>query len=312
MRPDFSRAALAVLLTAALAGNAAAQVGRVSGVVKDDRGRPIQGASVTAENSNVGPSSLTATTDDKGRFTFIGLRAGVWRFTANAPEHSTNSGEMPVRIGSPNPPVSFVLSRNSPEPSSALGNITVKDLQARLASADALFNEEKWDDAVAAYRSIMARSPALSVIHLQIAAAYRNKKDYGAAMAAYNALLSVDSGNEKATIGISATLLDSGDAEGAEATLRKAAESATAGREVFYHLGEVTFAKGDLEQAAVWYEKAGRLDPSWGKPLYKLGLIALKKDDSAGAAQLMNDVLAVDPISPEAALAKAALEQLTK
>lgn len=312
MRPYFSRAALAVLLTAALAGSAAAQVGRVGGVVKDDSGQPIKGATVIAENPNIGPSAFTATTDDKGRFTIIGLRSGRWRFIAHAPGHAANSGEMPVRFGSPNPPITFVLRKNGPGPTSALGNITAKDLQAQLAAADALFNQEKWDDAVAAYRSIMAKTPALSVINLQIAAAYRNKKDYEAAMSAYNALLSVDPGNEKATIGISTMQLETGDVEAAEAALRKAAESATAGREVFYHLGEVAFAKGDLEQAAVWYERAGRIDPSWGKPLYKLGLIALKKDDSGGAAQFMNNVLAVDPISPEAALAKATLDQLTK
>ena len=35
----------------------------------------------------------------------------------------------------------------------------------------------------------MAKAPALSVINLQIAAAYRNKKDYDGAIAAYNELL---------------------------------------------------------------------------------------------------------------------------
>ena len=312
MRPFFSRAALAVLVTAGLAGSAAAQVGRVGGVVKDDSGQPIPGATVVAENPNLGPNTFTATTDDKGRFTMIGLRSGRWRFVAHAPGHAANGGEMPVRFGSPNPPLTFVLRRNGPGPSSALGNVTAKELQTQLAAADALFNQEKWDEAVAAYRSIMGRTPALSVINLQVAAAYRNKKDYGAAMAAYNALLSADPGNEKATVGISATLLETGDVEGAEATLRKAAESDKAGREVLYHLGEVTLAKGNIEEAAVWYERAGRVDPSWGKPLYKLGLIALKKADSGGAAQFMNNVLAVDPISPEAGLARAALDQLNK
>ena len=38
----------------------------------------------------------------------------------------------------------------------------------------------------------MAKAPALSVINLQIAAAYRNKKEYDNAIAAYNDLLKVD------------------------------------------------------------------------------------------------------------------------
>ena len=38
----------------------------------------------------------------------------------------------------------------------------------------------------------------------------------------------------------------------------------------------------------------------------------MKSGDSAGAARFMTDVIAVDPTSPEAALARTALEQLKK
>ena len=69
---------LAALLLIAAAGNAAAQAGRVAGVVKDDHGDPVKGATIIAENPDASPSSFTATTDDKGRFGIIGLRSGVW------------------------------------------------------------------------------------------------------------------------------------------------------------------------------------------------------------------------------------------
>jgi hypothetical protein len=45
---------------------------------------------------------------------------------------------------------------------------------------------------------------------------------------------------------------------------------------------------------------------------YKLGLCAQKKGDPSGSAGFMNKVLAVDPVSPEAAMARAALDQLKK
>ena len=54
-------------------------------------GKPIKGATITAENANIG-SSFTATTDDKGRFTIIGLRAGTWRFIAQAPGFAAEGG----------------------------------------------------------------------------------------------------------------------------------------------------------------------------------------------------------------------------
>ena len=135
-------------------------------------------------------------------------------------------------------------------PTSALGGAAAKDLQADLAAADQLYNAQKYDEAIAAYRAIMTKAPALSVINLQIAAAYRNKKEYDNAIAAYNDLLKADPNNDKAIVGIGMTNLEKGDLKAAEETLTKAAEGPKPTREVFYNLGEVKFAKGQTDEAA--------------------------------------------------------------
>jgi hypothetical protein len=310
MRAKCLHVVIAAILTAIFAASASAQVGRVNGLVKDDSGNPLKGATVTAENPNVGPTTYTATTDDKGRFTIIGLRAGQWRFTAYAPGHAGDVGELSVRFGSPNPPIAFTLRRNGPSPSAPLGNVTARDLQAQLAAADTLFMQQRWDEAIAAYKTIVAKTPALSAVNLPIAASYRHKKEYDNAVAAYEALLAADPGNEKAKVGIAAVSLERGDAAKAEATLTAAAQDASAGRDVFYTLAELRSSQGDAAEATQLYRKAADADPAWGKPRYKLGLLAIKAGDTAGAARFMTDVVSVDPTSPEAALARTALEQL--
>src|SRR5262245_13085023 len=301
----------AALFIAAVAAQAAAQVGRVNGVVKDETGQPLKGATVTADNPNIG-QSFTATTDDKGRFTMIGLRAGSWKFYAQAPGFTPDAGEMPVRMGARNPPIQFLLKKTGNAKSRALGGITSKDLQSDLAAADALFKQSRWDEAIAAYRSVLEKAQPLSAINLQIAAAYRNKKDFASATTAYEAALKADPANQKAVIGIATMNLERGDAKAAEDALLKAAQAPTAGREVFFNLGEVTLARNDADEAARWYQKASTADPNWGKPLYKLGLLAAKKGDTANASKLMDQVIAIDPSSPEATLAKTSLESLKK
>src|SRR5688572_7332339 len=310
MRAKYLHVVLAAVLTASFATSAAAQVGRVSGIVKDDSGTTIKGATVTAENPNVGPTTYTATTDDKGRFTIIGLRAGQWRFTAYAPGHTGDVGEMGVRFGSPNPAMTFTLRKNGPLPTAPLGNVAARDLQTQLSAADALYSQQKWDEAIAAYKAIVTKTPALSAINLQIAASYRNKKDYDNAVAAYEALLADDPANDKAKLGIAAVSLERGDSARAEATLSAAAEDGSAGRDVYYNLAELKSSKGDSDEATRLYRKALDADPSWGKPRYQLGLIAIKTGDRAAAVRLMTDVVTVDPTSSEAALARTALEQL--
>src|SRR5262249_4827204 len=161
---------------------------------------------------------------------------GNWTFVAQAPGYAPEGGKMAVRSGSPNPPISFQLVRRGVL-MGPLGGITEKDLENELASADALFDQKKWDDAINSYRALIDKTPALSVLNLQIAAAYRNKGDYERALAAYNGLLKVDPANQSAWLGIASTNMDRGDQRGAEEALTKAAAGPGAGRGVFDALG---------------------------------------------------------------------------
>ena len=222
-----SSCVLAALFVAALAGSAVAQTGRVGGVVKDEAGNPIKGATVTADNPGASPSSFTATTDDKGRFSIIGLKIGPWTFAAQAPGFGPETGKLNVStIGAPNPPLQFTMKKGGAAgPTSALGSTAAKDLQADLQAADLLYQLRRSTTSRSPPTAqIMAKAPALSVINLQIAAAYRNKKEYDNAIAAYNDLLKVDPNNDKAIVGIGMTNLEKGDFKAAEETLTKAAQ----------------------------------------------------------------------------------------
>jgi Tfp pilus assembly protein PilF len=306
-----SRIALIFLCVTAMASRASAQLARIAGTVVDDAGKAIKAATVTAESENLG-QTFTASTDEKGRFTMIGLRTGRWRMMAAAPGYLPEAGTVTLRSGNnANPPITIAIRRNSTG-MGPLGSVSAKDLQADLTAAEALFNQKRWDDAVAAYQAIAAKNPSLSAINLQIAAAYRGKGQYDSAISTYRELLRVDPGNERARVGIGTANVDKGDMAAADEVLTKAAEDPTAGRETFYYLGEVKFAKGDTTEAMKWYQKATAADPSWGKPLYKLGLSAIKQGDKAAAADFMTKAIAVDPVSPEASLAKTAIDQLNK
>jgi hypothetical protein len=86
----FSATIVALVLSAL---PAMAQTGRIGGTIKDTNGQPIKGATVVAENPASAPSSFTATTDDRGRYSMIGLKARptppLTRRTTPAPSPST-------------------------------------------------------------------------------------------------------------------------------------------------------------------------------------------------------------------------------
>jgi tetratricopeptide (TPR) repeat protein len=308
----FLSAALVAALVVA-AAPAAAQTGRIGGTIKDGQGQPLKGATVTAENPNASPSSFTATTDDRGRYSIIGLRAGQWKITASAPGFQPSSGNVGVKtIGAPMPPVDFVLAPGASGPAGALAGVNTKELQGDLQKAIDLANAGQHDAAIAAYQAVLAKAPALTMIHGQIAQVQRLKKDYDGAIASYQKVLEGDPNNDKAKIDIGMTYLEKGDLANAEKQLLEVASSVNANREVFYNLGEVKFAKGETDEAVKYYQRAVDIDANWGKPLFKMGLAKLQKADTAGAIELMQKVISSDPNSAEAAQAKALIEQLKK
>ena len=304
---------MAVVLVTASAVSAAAQTGRIGGTIKDQNNQPLKGATVTAENPNASPSSFTATTDDKGRYSIIGLRTGTWKITASAPGFSPSSGSVPVRtMGAPMPPVDFVLAPGATGPAGALAGVNTKELQGELQKAMELANAGQHDAAIAAYEAILAKTPALTMINAQIAQVQRLKKDYDGAIASYQKVIAADPANDRAKIEIGMTYLEKGDFANAEKSLLEVASSTSANREVFYNLGEVKFAKGETDEAVKYYQRAVDIDGNWGKPLFKIGLARLQKADTAGAIEIMQKVITVDPSSAEAAQAKALIEQLKK
>jgi tetratricopeptide (TPR) repeat protein len=313
---DVRRLLTAAAVAAALVATAlpaAAQTGRVGGTVKDTEGKPIRGATVTAENPSSSPSTFTATTDDRGRFSIIGLRSGTWTITASAPGFTPGGGKVPIRtIGAPNPPVDITLAPGATGPTGALAGVNTKELQVELQKADELMNQQNYDGAIAAYQAILAKTPALTMINMQIGRAYRMKKDYDAALGVYKKVLDAEPTNERAKIEIGMTHLEKGDFAAAESALQEAAQGLSASREVFYNLGEVKFAKGETDEAMKYYQRAIDTDPKWGKPVFKLGLGYLQKADTKMAIEMMEKVIAVEPDSPEAAQAKALIDQLKK
>jgi len=186
----------AVMLLLLVPATVSAQ-GRITGVVKDAEGHPIKGATVTAENPNIGPS--TASSDAKGRYGFLGLRGGTWTLTAQAPGFVTEKRQVTTRTMGQNPPVDFQL-QPSPDaaPVGPMAGVDMKALQDQLDRAAQLEQAGKIDEAIAAYRGILDRLPVLTSVHLQLGILFERKHDNASATAEYQAVLKGDPANTKA------------------------------------------------------------------------------------------------------------------
>jgi len=187
-----------ILAALMLVATTAAAQGRVTGTVKDEGGRAIKGATITAENADMAPASSTSTTDAKGKFSMLGLRGGLWTFTIEAPGYLAVRARARITYLGTNPPFDVRLKTAPERPSTPLEGIDSASVERQLDAADAAESAGRFDEALAIYREILARVPALTTVHLQIGAVLERTQDAAGALAEYQLVLKNDPDNPKA------------------------------------------------------------------------------------------------------------------
>ena len=272
---------VAAALALMSAGTAQAQsTNRIAGVVRDETGGPIRGAIVRAETGGTptaSPTALTAATDDRGRFIFVVARSGDWKLTFEAPGFDPMTISASVRLTGAAQNLDVKLDRReAPETSGAMAGIVSKSLCAQLASAAALLDDGKYDQAIGAYRDIKVRAPALTLVNLQLGNAYLLKKSYPDAETAFQEILKNNADDPNA----------------------------------LFAMGAVKEAEGSAADAASWYQKASTADAFWTRPLMKLAALARQGGDKTGAARYLSKVIDLDPGSTDAVQAVSLQKQL--
>jgi hypothetical protein len=194
-------------------------VGRLTGSVKTITGQPIKAATVRAVNPSVIPSEFTATTDQKGEWSMLGLRGGLWEIAASAPGFESTTVAARVAISMNNPKVEIVLVGVPVK--GAMDGVDTKKLQASLSAAESMMAQGKWDEAIAEYRNVLATAPALDTVNLALGRACLLKQDYAGASAAFGESLKKDPRNQKALLGLGRTQYEQGDRAAAIVTLEK-------------------------------------------------------------------------------------------
>jgi hypothetical protein len=189
---------LAVLPLLAATTAAQAPVARITGAVRDDAGRPVPGATITATNPDQAPSTFTATTDDKGRFGLLGLRRGSWVFSVAAPGFQTARATGDVQGVGPNPPLNVRLIRGTAAPAGPAATLSGAEIQTMIDAAESAARSGNMAAAVDGYRELLSRVPALTTAYLRIGALLEQSGSAAAALDAYRELARLEPGNARA------------------------------------------------------------------------------------------------------------------
>lgn len=311
-----SRTATVALSIAALilvaAGPALAQAGhgkgRLGGVLLDPDQKPAIGIKVTLTFSENKSTKFEDTTGKKGDFSFIGLGTGKWTLTASVPGYAPVEQAVDVSQLVVNPRLVVVLKKPEKTP----GVIQDEKSVELLEQGNQLFNDGKYDEAIAIYEQFLQANPGIYQIRISIADCRREKGEFDQAIAIYNEVIAQSATDAtmgkdmaaKSLAGIGNCYLKQGKLEEAQGYFQKSIDTSPKDEVLAYNVGEIYFSNQALDPALRYFELATQIKPSWPDPYLKLGYVYLNKADNAKAAENFEKFLALEPEGERAALAK--------
>jgi tetratricopeptide (TPR) repeat protein len=321
---------LTMLAAVSIASFAAAQGGNamLEGIVKDPKGAPVPGATVTLKSAGDGGTrTYNAKTGKDGKFTLIGIYPTEYDITAALT--SANMEAMPSKMRLPAGQMSKIEL-----------NLADKALLARTAAAGteagkaeaavraklgkafdegvAAANAGNHDLAITKFKESLAISEKCAVCYKNIGYSHAQKKEWPQAEEAYLKAIEIapdaDAYNGLANAYTQQKKFEQAAGANASAAKLSAGAAGAAGgggdAESLYAQGVNLFNANKGPEAKAALQGAVKSNPNHADAHYLLGLVLIGEGDTKGALAAFQTYLKLAPNGKDAATAKAALDTL--
>lgn len=304
---------LAAALTAGLCAQAGQGRGRMTGKVMDETGKPLANVAISLQFDNSGKKFET-TTNAKGEWSLIGLGSGHATLIVVADGYLPKSVDANVSQLNRNPPVETVLQVDVEK------KARIKDETAmnQLDQGGSLFEQRKFQEALAVFNQFLTDNPGVYHIHLNIGDCYREMQDFPTAVAEYQKALEKAQAAQdkvieaKSLASIGEVHLRQNDMKSAGEFFKKSLDLNPKDELLAYNVATIFFNNQKMDDAITYYLLASQIKPAWGAPYEQLGYAYLNKADYAKAIENFAKFLQVEPNSEKAPTVQAVLDQLKK
>jgi len=302
------KAGFFVLLGLFLAGAAWAQgykgQGRFSGTVADNQGNPLEGVKVKLFCVR-GQSGFETETDKEGEWKANYVRGGPWNIDFEKPGYMPKKISAQINEFAKNRPIEVKLEK--------IEGLAITDaIKADLVKGNALFDEGKYEEAIAAYQNILTASPEAYIIFKNIGNCYFQMQKYAEAEAAYQKILEKDPQNAEAMLLIGNSYANRGENDTAMEWYNKIDFEKITDPMVLFNIGSTFYKQSKLDQALKYYRRAVELQADFIDAIYELGLVHLAMNNTADAITAFESYLKLDADSERAGQVKGFLEFLKK
>ncbi len=288
--------------------------GRLGGVVTDQDGNPVPGATITLTQLST-QAVVTATTNDKGEFRKGGLGFGRWNVDITAPGFKMKAMSAAVRDRS-NQNFEVVLERG--ETADAVGvTLFGGELGDSINAANLLYDAGDYAGALAALDVLMAAeaakenpNPNLHLVHINAGNAAFEMEDYDLATSHFEATLVVDAANNEARMGVAKVHMVRRDVDAAMAELEQIDLQRVTDPIIFYNIGSLLFSQGQSAAAQGYFERALALNPNDVDSHLQVALCLIQQGMMEESRVHLEKVIELAPETQNAADAQSFLEMI--
>ena len=278
--------------------------GRLKGMVTDMEGNPLEGATIKLFSLKAN-SGFETKSDEKGEWKANWIRSGLWHIDFMKTGYEPKKISIRISESGKNPFLEIKLKKIE---GLAMTEKIIEDLE----KANKYYDEEKYENAIAAYEKILIDYPETFIINKNIGNAYFALKDYERAVEFYKKVMEKQEENSNMFILIGNAYVNNKDHEKALEWYSKVNAGDIEDVIALYNIGVLFFNNKNYEKAIAYFKRAVEIDEEFSDGYYQLGMSYLASGQSQEVVGFLKKFLEIDPESNKAPTAKLIIETLTK
>jgi tetratricopeptide (TPR) repeat protein len=278
--------------------------GRLLGTVTDPDGKPLEGVRVKLVFPRA-QQGFEVKTDKEGRWVAAWIRGGAWNIDFEKVGFAPKKISVEVQEFQKNPEIKLALQKVE-------GLVVTDDMRGLLEKGNSLFDQQKYEEARAAYEEILVKYPDAYPIYRNVGNCWFAQEKYDLAEQSYLKVLEKDPKNPDAMVLIGNCYANRGDTAKAFEWYAKVELDKISDPIVLYNIGTSYYNNAKFDEALRYYQKAVEKQKGFTDGLYQLGLTQLNLQKNSEAVATFEEYLKVDPDSQRAAQVRAFLDYLKK
>ena len=281
------------------------QHGRIIGTVTDKEGNPLDKVTVTVVAIK-SSAKVEAKTNDKGKFSQLGLWPDYYHVTFKKSGYMPVSREVRVSIAAPTE-MEIIL-----DTAQGMMERNLSAADKLFLKANKLYAEQKYDEAIQVYNEAIEVSQSQWGYYFNLGLAYKKSENKEKAIESFKKALDMNPDSYSANKELGQILALEDNYEEAKKYFAKATEISDDDPDAFYNLGVCLTNLGDQEGALTAFLKTIGFKEDYADAYYQIGTLYINQNNVEEAIKNLEKFLELAPEHEKANVTKQLLDYLKK